>query len=244
MVHLARLERLPHRLDHVGSGSAGTRRGRARRGGPGSPVPGAPARCRRRARSRRVAEWCGANHGGRRSSPLPSGRVPATEWSAVTSSACSIVRSGRIEGIRSAIEVLPGAPRPDEHRRVSARRGDLDGVADVLEAVEVAQVEVGQPVLTAPGRERARRGRRPRGRASGTSTPRRTADTWASERTPNTVMPGTSAASAACGSGTNTLVMPCAARGDHHRQHAGHRPQAARDRQLTDERPALEQVGR
>ncbi len=49
------------------------------------------------------------------------------------------------------------------------------------------------------------------GGASGTSTPRSTADTCASERTPNTVIPGTSPASAACGSGTNTRVMPWAA---------------------------------
>ena len=48
------------------------------------------------------------------------------------------------------------------------------------------------------------------GGASGTSAPRSTAETWASERTPNTVMPGTRPASAACGSGTNTRLMPWA----------------------------------
>ena len=49
------------------------------------------------------------------------------------------------------------------------------------------------------------------GGASGTSTPRSTAETCASDRTPNTVMPGTRPASAACGSGTNTRPMPRAA---------------------------------
>ena len=38
------------------------------------------------------------------------------------------------------------------------------------------------------------------GSASGTSVPRSTADTCASDRTPNTVIPGTSPASPACGS--------------------------------------------
>jgi hypothetical protein len=46
------------------------------------------------------------------------------------------------------------------------------------------------------------------GGASGTSTSRRTAETCASDLTPNTVMPGTSPASPACGSGTNTRRMP------------------------------------
>ena len=106
---------------------------------------------------------------------------------------------------------LAGAARPDQHQRVPARGGDLDGVADVLEAVEVAQVDVVEAVLAAPGGQRAGRRRRPRAAPRGTSTPRSTAETWASERTPNTVMPGTSPASAAWGSGTKTRVMPWAA---------------------------------
>ena len=53
---------------------------------------------------------------------------------------------------------LAGPAGPDQHRGMAARRGDLDGVPDVLEPVEVAQVDVGQAVLAAPGRQRAGRG--------------------------------------------------------------------------------------
>ena len=46
------------------------------------------------------------------------------------------------------------------------------------------------------------------GGASGTGSPLSSATTWASERMPKTVMPGTIAASRACGSGTKTRWIP------------------------------------
>lgn len=59
-----------------------------------------------------VAEWCGAQYGGRATSGSPGGRIPATECTAVTSSESCRVSGGRIQGIRSASIVLPAPGGP------------------------------------------------------------------------------------------------------------------------------------
>ena len=57
-------------------------------------------------------------------------------------------------------------------------------------------------------------------------------------------MPGTIAASRACGSGTNDPADAALGGGHHHRQHAGHRPQPAGEGELADEDGARERVAR
>ncbi len=54
-----------------------------------------------------VAVWCGSWKGGRVISGAPGGRVMATEWIAVTSSAASRSSGGSRAGMRSASIVLP-----------------------------------------------------------------------------------------------------------------------------------------
>ena len=70
----------------------------------------------------------------------PGGSRPATEWTAVTSSASSKVSGGRIPATRRAIIVFPGAGRPDEQEIVAAGGGDLERAAREQLAADVREV--------------------------------------------------------------------------------------------------------
>ena len=52
-----------------------------------------------------VAVWCGARNGGSVNSGTRGGKVPATEWIAVTSSAAVVSSLGKMVGMRSASSV-------------------------------------------------------------------------------------------------------------------------------------------
>ena len=62
------------------------------------------------------AVWCGARKGGRETSGRPGGRIPATEWMRVTSSASSCSSGGRIPGRRRASIVFPVPGGPASRR--------------------------------------------------------------------------------------------------------------------------------
>src|SRR6266571_4919579 len=79
--------------------------------------------------------WCGARNGRRATSDSPSGRVPATEWIFVVSSASSRLILGKIVGRRRASIVFPepGGPTmsmlcPPAHyfAKNESRRGTRD----------------------------------------------------------------------------------------------------------------------
>jgi len=65
------------------------------------------------------APWCGALNGGIVISGRSGGRIPATEWIRVTSSASARVSVGRIEGSRRASIVLPVPGGPARRRLCS-----------------------------------------------------------------------------------------------------------------------------
>ncbi len=138
---------------------------------------------------------------------------------------------------------LAGPAGADQHRGVAARRGDLDGVADVLEPVEVAQVDVGQAVLAAPGRQRAGRGADDRvglghlGAAEHGGHLGQRADT--EDRHPRH-----EAGLAGLRLGHEDAGDAVGGSGDDHGQHPRHRSQGPGHGQLADERPPLQQVGR
>ncbi len=141
--------------------------------------------------------------------PSPGSRAPASEWSAVSSSDF-LRRSGRGAsiGIRSARLVLPAPLGPESRIGVPAGGGDLGGVLGVGHAAQVGEVDLAR---VAPRRARSaaatrhrrhrRRRRAPARRAARRPPARATACR-------STVMPGTIAASRACGSGTKTCRMP------------------------------------
>ena len=140
--------------------------------------------------------------------PAAGSRVPASECTAVSSSDSSGLRSGSSPGIRSASVVLPAPFGPAEQQVVAAGGGHLDGVPGVGHAGEVGEVDLLDPLVAAPATAAASRTSAPPAARRG--PPRRAAGRppGASERTPITSMPGTIAASPACGSGTKTRRMP------------------------------------
>ena len=81
-----------------------------------------------------VAVWCGSSNGGRAPGRRPASSVPATEWTAVTSSACSLVEVGqqagqprgqhRLAGARRARAGAGGARPPRRPRGRAAPRPD------------------------------------------------------------------------------------------------------------------------
>ena len=153
---------------------------------------------------------CGAGRGtvAGRAARRPASSTPASECTAVSSSASSTVRSGRMPGQPLGQRGLARARRPVEQQVVAAGRRDLEGEPGVGHPDQVDQVEVGQPVLAAPGQQRAAgQRRRPAARRAPRSRAARRPP-GASDRTPNTDMPGTSAASRACGSGTKIRSIP------------------------------------
>ena len=104
-----------------------------------------------------VAVWCGAQNGGSVSSGLPAGRVPATEWIAVTSSAASGSSRGSTVGSRSASMVLPtpGGPSSSRWWPPAAQ-------------ISAARRAVGWPTTSARSRPRASPARRRRASAAAT----------------------------------------------------------------------------
>ena len=106
-----------------------------------------------------LASWCGAAYGGRVISPSPGSRAPASECSAVSSTASSRVRSGRSPGIRSARLVLPEPLGPESSRWCPPAAAHLGGVARVGHPVQVAQVDLVEPLPPAPGQQPAARHR-------------------------------------------------------------------------------------
>ena len=154
-----------------------------------------------------LASWWGAENGGRAISRSPSSSAPASEWRAVTSIDSSIVRSGRIEGIRSARVVLPQPLGP-----LSSRWWPP---AAATSAAKRASARPSTSTMsTSSSRCWPRHESRwlpdmgATGGASGTSSPVSSARTWPSDRTPSTSMSGTRAASCACGSGTKIRRIP------------------------------------
>src|SRR3954466_8431917 len=77
--------------------------------------PGAAMRCPPPTTAAVDDVWCGAQNGGRGTSPAPGGSDPISEWIAVTSRASSSLRSGSRPGRRSASMVLPTPGGPDRN---------------------------------------------------------------------------------------------------------------------------------
>ena len=189
-----------------------------------------------------LTSWWGAKNGGRTIRSSPGTRAPASEWSAVSSSDSSAVRSGSRLGRRSARVVLPAPLGPIEHQVVAAGGGHLEGVLGVGHALDVDEVELVEPRLAAPA-EQAARERPATGGASGTGSSLSCAETWASERIPNTHDAGHHRRLAHLRLGHEHLTDPVARGGQHHRQHARHRAQSARQGQLAHEQRLAQQVG-
>ena len=161
-----------------------------------------------------VAVWCGAENGGRRTSPSTvtgpgePPAPPASDSSAVSSSASSTSRSGMSPGMRSASDVLPAPFGPDSRRwwpPAAATSSAKRASATPTRSLRSRTPRRAGSADASSGDDRTTR----TGDAVGISRPVSTATAWARERTPVTAMPGTSAASAACGSGTITCVSPC-----------------------------------
>ena len=184
-----------------------------------------------------LASWWGAEKGGRVSIPLAGSRVPAREWIAVSSRASSGVRSGRMPGIRSAMLVLPAPLGP-------SRRRWWPPAAATSTAYRASGMPRRSDRSTSSIRSSPRHAsswlldRAATGGASGTSSPQSSATTCLRLRMPSTTMPGTIAASPACGSGTNTRVIPREAAASTIGSTPADRAQATVEGQLADERRA------
>ena len=152
------------------------------------------------------ALWCGVRNGARVISDAPAPRVPATECTRVTSSACLPVSGGRMPGRRRAAMVLPlpGGPNSSAWWRPAA-------------AISSARFSRSWPrrsakspsAATAAGAsaEASLRRRGAAGHVSGRAS-RSVLTAWASESTP-TIAPRPSAcASARLVRGTTKRSMP------------------------------------
>jgi hypothetical protein len=82
--------------------------------------------------------WCCARKGRSVSSPVPGGRSPATECTAVASSASSNVSGRRISGTRH--HRLSCAAWPDQEEIVAAGGGDFEGATSEQLSANVPEI--------------------------------------------------------------------------------------------------------
>ena len=182
-----------------------------------------------------LASWCGAVNGGRAEQPVArlegaGERVHRRQLEGLLG-----VEVGQQAGDPLGDAGLARALGPRQQQVVAAGGGDLDGVAGVLHAGQVGEVDVVEAVGAAPGQQPAcrtsRRPAAPRGPARRAARPR--PGPASAARAPR--RPGTIAASARLRLGHDAPGGSRAGpRPEHHRQDAGHRAQAAGQRQLAD----------
>ena len=118
--------------------------------------------------------------------PSAGSSAPASEWTAVSSSDSS-AGSGRAGCPGSARRAgLAGALRPESSRWWPPAAATSTAYRASAMPEQVGQVELVQPLLAAPATAAGLPDIGATGGASGTSSPRSSATTWASERMPST----------------------------------------------------------